>query len=173
MEEKRREELGLIVQNFIGKATTNEAIQEYCKKIKIDPVTTGKLKDYIAQVEHDKAVSKIYPEILAELQKLQYRPEFDKESKRKEIAEKNDEVRVSITKLFEKAGIRYLFVEPMGQELGNFIGQTVTSAGTTAFNKGTEVLFHIASKHFNDNNFTMAQVEKYAKELFEKKKEVK
>lgn len=172
MDEKRREEIGLIVKNFIGKAITNEAIAEYCKKIKIDPVTTGDLKDYIAQVEHDNAVSKLYPDILAELQKLKYKPEFSSEKERKEIGEHNDEIRVNITKIFEKTGIRYTFVEPMGQELGQLVGGTIASAGTTAFNKATEVLLHIASKQFKDNKFTMAHVEKYAKEVFEKKEEV-
>ena len=36
MEEKRREELGLIVANFMGKAVTQKALDEFCNRIKIE-----------------------------------------------------------------------------------------------------------------------------------------
>lgn len=174
MEEARREELGLIAKHFAGqKAVTNEAIAEYCKRRKIEPITKGDLSDYIAQVEHDDVVSELYPKVLVEVQKLRYVPEFATAKERAELKEANDEVRVNITKLFEKVGVRYELAEPIGAEMGDLIGRTVASAGNTAFNKATEVLLHIVSKHFGDNHFTMAHAEKYAREVFEAEEEKK
>ena len=171
MEEKRREELGLIVANFMGKAVTQKALDEFCNRIKIEKITVGNFADYVTQVEHDAVVSELYPEILAELQKLQYIPEFGTAEQRAKMLEENDDIRVNITKLFERMGVKYTLAEPIGAEIGDLISRTVANAGNTAFNKATEVLLHIASKNFASNHFTMAHVEKYARETFEKAEE--
>jgi len=168
MDEKRRGEIRRIVDHFRGKAINQNVIEEFCNRNKIEPVTLGDYKDFLYQVEHDEKVSVLFPLILAELQKLQYQPEFADQKVRKEIAEKNDEVRVNITKLMEEHAIPYRLVNVIGEELGNLVGGKIASAGTTAFNKALEVMLLMAKERFGDE-FNMKHVAEYAKEKFAKK----
>lgn len=173
MDEQRRELIGRVVAHFRGKAVTQNVLQEYCNLNKIEPaILLGDYQDFLYQVEHDEKVLKLYPLILAELQKLRYAPEFSTEKERKEIREGNDEVRVNIVKLFEENAIAYRTVDTLGQELGRDIGQTVISAGQTAFNKALEVLLLIAREKF-EGEFNMKHAADFAKEYIEKKKENK
>jgi len=166
MDEKRRAELGNIVRHFRGKPVNNNVLAEYCKRNKFQPLLAGEYSDYLYQVEHDDKVSALFPLILAEIQKIAYIPEFASESARKKLREQNDEVRVNITKLFEEYGIEYRLVDTLSQELGAMVGQTIVSAGTTAFNKALEVLLHVAKTKFGAP-FNMRHAADYAKEVFD------
>lgn len=169
MDEKRREEVARIVAHFRGKAVTQNALTEWCNRNKIEPIVAGDLEDYTYQVEHDEKVEKLYPLILSEVQKLRYAPEFAPEKLRKEIKTGNDEVRVNITKLFEQHAISYRTVDTLGQELGREVGQTIASAGQTAFNKALEVLLLIARDKFG-GEFNMKHAADYAEEHYAKKR---
>lgn len=167
MDEARRAEIRRIVDHFKGKPVTQKVIEEFCNRSKITPITEGELKDYIYQVEHDEKVSTLFPLILAELQKLKYKPEFASEADRKKIDEENDEVRVNITKLYEEYAIEYRLVNTVGEELGNFVGGKIALAGQTAFNKALDVMLHIAKEKFG-GEFNMKHAAEYAKEVYEK-----
>ena len=172
MSEQRREEISKIVAHFRGKAINQNVLLEFCNLNKIEPIVLGDYQDFLYQIEHDEKVMSLYPLILAELQKLRYAPEFSTEKERKEIHKGNDDVRISITKLFEQNAIAYRTVDTLGQELGREIGQTVASAGTTAFNKALEVLLLIAKDKFG-GEFNMKHAADFAEEHYAKKKEAK
>ena len=168
MDDTRREQIEKLVERFEGTAITQDAINEFCNINKIEPpVTKGELSDYKKQVTQDKIVAKLFPEILAELTKLQYIPEFASRKVRKEMAQKNDEVRVNITKLFEENAIKYRFVSNLSEELGNLVGNTVSSAGTTAFNKALAVMIHITNEKFG-GDFNMKHARDYSAEVITK-----
>lgn len=165
MPPERREQIERLVKRFEGQAITQDAINEYCKVNGIDPVVPrGELLDYKEQVDHDKIVGGLFPKILAELQNLAYVPEFASEKVRKDIETKNDEVRVNITKLFEEEGIKYRYVSNLSEELGNMVGNAVTSAGTTAFNKALAVMLRIAQDKFG-GEFTMKHARDYSEKI--------
>jgi len=168
MNEQRREEISKIIAHFRGKAINQNVLTEFCNLNKVEPIVIGDYEDYLYQTEHDERVIKLYPLILAECQKLRYTPEFAPEKERKEIAKGNDEVRVNITKLFEDHAISYRTVDTLGQELGREIGQTIASAGQTAFNKALEVLLLIAKDKFG-GEFNMLHAKQYAEERYAKK----
>ena len=168
MNETRRAEIAQIVEHFRGKLVTNNVIVEYCNLNKIDPITHGEYKDYLYQVEHDEKILKLFPLILAEVQKLRYIPEFSDAQTRADIKEGNDKVRVAITMLFEEHAISYRTVETLGNELGRMLGGTVEQAGVTAFNKALEVLLHLAHKQFGEE-FNMKHVADYALKIYEPK----
>ncbi len=167
MDEARRAEIRRIVDHFRGKPVTQNVIDEFCKRSKITPITVGELKDYIYQVEHDEKVSTMFPLIVAELQKLKYKPEFASEAERKKIDEENDEVRVNITKLYETNAIEYRLVNTLGEELGNFVGGKIALAGQTAFNKALDVMLHITKEKFG-GEYNMKHAADYAEEVYKK-----
>lgn len=166
MDEKRREEVRRIVDRFKGKAISQNVIEEFCNLHKIEPVTVGELSDYIYQVEHDEKVGTLFPLILKELCNLRYQPEFADQKVRKEINERNDEVRVNITKLLEEHAIPYRLVNSLGEELGNFVGGKIASAGQTAFNKALEVMLLLAKDKFGEE-FNMKHVADYAQKIYD------
>lgn len=166
MDEKRRAEVRKIVDHFKGKALTQNTIVEFCNRNKIEPITVGELSDYTYQVEHDEKVGVMFPLILKELCNLQYQPEFADQKVRKDIKEKNDEVRVNITKLMEQHAIPYRLVNSLGEELGNFVGGKIATAGQTAFNKALEVMLLLAKDKFGEE-FNMKHVADYAQKIYD------
>ena len=167
MNEQRRAEIRAIVDHFRGKPVNQNVLKEFCNLKKYEPIVLSDLDDYTAQVEHDEVVGKLFPKILEQLQYLRYKPEFANERDRKEVEEQNDEIRVSITKLFEEHALPYRFVNNVAEDLGNFVGGKIAMAGTTAFNKSLEVLLHLAQAHFG-GEFNMAHAAKYAEEVIRK-----
>lgn len=172
MNEQRREEIAKIVEHFRGKPINQNVLTEFCNKNKIEPIVIGDFQDFLYQTEHDEKVGKIYPLILAEVQKLVYIPEFASEAERKRMAKENDDVRVRITQIFEEHAIAYRTVDTLGQELGRDVGQVIASAGQTAFNKALEVLLLLAHERFG-GDFNMKHAADFAKEYIEKKKDNK
>ena len=169
-EEIPRAEMLQIVEHFKGKPRTDDSIREYCNLNKLSYVpTVGELADLEYQVDHDDKMSSIFKDILAELQKLEYMPELATKKERKRIANNNDEVRIAITKLFENAGISFRMVDKVANELGGVIGKIVETAGATGFNKGMEVLMHMAHARFG-GEFTLKHARDYAVEVFENAK---
>jgi hypothetical protein len=172
MEELRREQIGVLANHFKGQAVTQDAINEFCAKNKIEPtVMQGELLDFIAQVEHDEIISKLFPDILKELQNLKYTPEFATASERRAINKTNDEVRVNIAKLIEAHDLPYQFVSPTLEQLGGLAGQTITSAGTTIFNKIIDIMNRITEKELG-GKVSAGKVAKYAEEMYMSKVKV-
>ena len=166
-----RAEMAQIVEHFRGKPRTDDSIAEYCNLNKLSYIpTVGDLEDLEYQVEHDEKMVSIFKGILAELQKLEYMPELSSKNERKRIAKNNDDVRVSITKLFEDGAISFRMVDKVANELGGIIGKIVETAGTTGFNKGMEVLTHMAKERFG-GEFNLQHARDYMLDLYAKKKE--
>ena len=171
MNEKRREEVYDIVMRFKGKPVTVNAMKEFCDRNKISEVVSlGELQDHIAQVEHDAKLALMVPEILAELQKFIITPEFALVSDREAIMKTNNEIRINIAKLFERYEIDYGQVDTLGQNVGSMIGSFVSEAGTTIFNKGLEVLMHLAKEKFG-GNFNAKHASDYAEDVIKKQLE--
>ncbi len=167
MTEKRREEIKQIVERFIEAPLTQTVLDEFCKLNGFEPTVVGEVQDYIVQVKHDATVALLFKEMLAELQNLQYTPEYDTAAHRKQINEQNNEVRVNLVKLMEKHALEYRFVSTVADELGGFIGGVVKLAGQTAFNKALEVMTELARERFGAL-LNMKHVADYAQSLFEK-----
>lgn len=148
MNDARRAQLRQIVDHFRGKAITQNVINEYCNLNKFEPIVESEFQDYLVQVEHDEKVERIFKDILAELQKLQFVPEFATEAQRRKALEANEEVEISISKLFEREGIRYNFVSGTSEEIARKLHGVVAGAGTRIFNKATEALLDIAKEKF-------------------------
>lgn len=162
MDDLRRAQIEKLVDHFEDRAITQKEIDEFCKNHSIEPVVVrGDLLDYREQVQLDRIVAKLFPKILLESTKLKYVPEFASEKVRKNIEKENDEVRINITKLIEDEGIKYRFVSHVTEELGGLVGNTISQAGTTAFNKAISVMLHLAEKHFG-GEYTMKHAKEYA-----------
>lgn len=161
----------MVVDEFRGKAVNDNLLTSYCQRKGIQPITAGEFSDYVVQVEHDEVVGKLFPLILAEVQKLHYIPEFASQAERKKKREENDAVRVEIAKLMENDGIKYMLVDTLGQELGRMVGQTIEQGGRTIFNKATEVLLNVARERFG-GEFTTKHAAEYAENLYAKKTKV-
>ena len=162
-----RAEMAQIVDHFKGKPRTDESIAEYCHLNKLSYIpTVGELEDLEYQVEHDTKMVVIFKGILAELQKLEYMPELSSRNERKRIAKNNDDVRIAITKLFEDGAISFRMVDKVANELGGIIGKIVETAGTTGFNKGMDVLMHLARKEFG-GDFNLMHARDYTVKVFE------
>lgn len=161
--------MAAIVARFRNSPLTQDVLNEYCNLHKIEPVMVGDFSDYKYQVEHDERMSKMYPLVLAEISKIRWIPEFAPVSVRKAAKEGNDMVRINIVKLFEEHEIPYRLVDTLGQEMGREVGQTITMAGTTAFNKALEVMLLVAQKEFG-GEFNMKHAADYAIKVVEERK---
>lgn len=167
MDELRRSQVALVAKNFKGQAVSNEVLEEYCKRNKIDPmVTKGQLSDYVAQMEHDEMIIRLLPRLLEALQEYKYVPEYASEAERKALNKANDDLRVKMAELIEEEAIPYRFVSLVGDELGNDIGQLIKSAGTTIFNKTLDVMIHLAREHFGEE-FNSKHARDYAQKIYD------
>jgi len=167
MDDTRRAEIRTIVDHFKGKAVTQDVINEFCKRNKIEAIVASELGDYVVQVEHDEAMERIHTGILAELQKLRFIPEFASKTQRAEGAKANEEVEINIAKLFEIEGIRYNFVSGASEELARKLHGVVSNAGTRIFNKATSVLMELAKDKFG-GEFTTKHSADYWEERYAK-----
>lgn len=148
MDNTRRGEIRIIIDHFRGKAVNQKVIEEFCKLNKITPIVASEFEDYLVQVEHDEKVEKIFKELLAELQKLVFVPEFASAKIIEEAGNANEEVEIAIAKLFEKEGLRYNFVSGTSEEIARRLHGIVSGAGTRIFNKATNALLEIAKEKF-------------------------
>lgn len=169
MTEQRRAEIRKIVDNFRGKPLNQKTLTAYCERMHMEVLTMGDYTDFAVQVEHDNMVGKLFPQILAEVQKIQYIPEFASEKVRKELHDQNEEVEINITKLLEKHAVSYRLVSTLTDELAGIVGRTIESGGKRGFNKAMEVLMHLARTKFK-GEMNMKHVADYAVEVFDKAK---
>ncbi len=167
MDEKRREQIRRIVDNFNGKQVTPELLTAYCERMKVDPITVGQLEDYTYQVNHDNKVQVLLPLILEKVSGLRYKAEFASEKERTAVHEGNDEIRIEITKLLEQHEVPYHLVDTLTKDLAQLIGLTVEQAGTTATNKASGILLHLAKEHFGTKELNMKHVADYAQKIYD------
>ena len=167
----RTEEISRIIQHFSeSKLPVNQnVLDEYCNLNKFQPLILEQYTDYKFQMEHDKLVGEtILPEILNELAKLKYVGTFISKIDRKKLEENNEEVRVNIAKILENNSFLHRLIVPTMNSLASLVGKTVEAGGTTAWNKGREMLNHLARTHFGAE-LNMGHVKKYVIDLFEEK----
>lgn len=167
-EEIPREDIAKIVERFIDQPRTQDAIVEFCNLNKIELIpTVEQLEDYEYQWKHDIIVKALFKEILAELQNLEYIPEFGSKSERQKIRERNDNIRVNIVRLFENRSVEYKLVTTIANELGGMTKSIIEQAGQTAFNKAMEVIMHITKEKFG-SDLNLKHVRDYTIEIMEK-----
>lgn len=170
MDETRREQIQKIIQHFGGKIPAAKVLTDYCQRMKISPaVVPSDLIDYTVQVTHDDKMSAAYPEILAEVGKMVYVPEYAGAEYRKKLQETNENIVIEIVKILEKHGLRYHLVEPSLNEMGHFVGGALMQAGKRASNKAIQVMSHLTCKQFglkDITEFDLSMAEKYTREVF-------
>lgn len=152
-----------------AKLVTANALTEYCDRNGIpveDRPDVEQLGDYIYQVDNDRRMVTLYKKVLNALQELEYIPEFEEDKKRRELAQKNDDVSIVILNLFEEAGLPFILIDKIANELGGMTGRTIESAGTRGFNKAMNVLTEIARKHFG-GEVNMLHVRDYVQNLYD------
>ena len=64
------------VNQFRDIPVTQDALNEFCTRRQIEPMTLGVLDDHIYQVKHDERMARVYPLVLAEIAKIKYYPEY-------------------------------------------------------------------------------------------------
>lgn len=171
----RIEEISRIVTHFAESKlpVTDNILLEYCNLNKFEPIILEQYNDYKFQMEHDKLVGeKIFPEILNEIMKLKYIGTFISKIERKKLEENNEEVRVNIAKILENNNFLHRMIMSTMPSLARLIGQSVEQGGTTAWNKGREMLNHLARTHFGDE-LNMGHVKQYVIDMFEEKTNTK
>lgn len=169
MNEQQRDILRRAVEAFPTKElATKEALTEFYNRNGVkeeDRVYEG-FEDFIYQVENDNKMVVLYKDVLKALQGLEYIPEFADKKTRDDLFKKNQMVSTDIVKLFENAGLSFLLVNKVANELGGMTGRTIESAGDTAFGRSMDVLKHIAEKHFG-GEFNLAHVRDYIAQVYE------
>lgn len=170
MNPQQRDMIRKAVEAFPTKEmATKEALTEFYNRNGVaeeDRVYEG-FEDFIYQVENDNKMVVLYKDVLKALQELEYIPEFEGEAERNALFKKNQMVSTEIVKLFENAGLPFLLVNKVANELGGMTGRTIESAGDTAFGRSMDVLKHIAEKHFG-GEFNLSHVRDYIAEIYEK-----
>jgi hypothetical protein len=132
----------------------------------------GELQDHMVQAEHDMIMAELTPKIIDALKGLRHMKDLDSDDVRNEKVKQNDGVRVKIVELVEETNMKYVNIEKTLKSVANFIGNVLVYAGTTADNKGREVMLHLAEKHFG-HDMTAKDVNTYIEGVYKEARDKK
>ena len=148
MDNKKRTEVRLLIDQFRDKPFTDEVLKSFCERKGIEFVSKGVLEDYIFEQDHAEKMQKLYPRVLEALKGLQYSPAFVPEEREKEIGKENDKVRETIIGIFEEFAIDYRMLEIETNNIGRLVSNIIEMAGNTLTNKAASVLAQLARERY-------------------------
>lgn len=150
-----------VVNTFRDKPVSQEALNEFCTRRNIEPMTLGTLDDHIYQVKHDERMANIYPLVLAELSKIKYYGEYMSKSQIKNRVEELDAIEDAIVKIFTDAELPYRLISTAVKELDGIINKMLETSKTRVTNLCVGVMMKITEKHFGDKEFTVGNAQSY------------
>ncbi len=152
------------VSTFRDKPVNQEALNEFCTRRNIEPMTLGQLDDHIYQVKHDERMRTMYPLILAELSKIKYYGEYMSEAETKARIQELDAIEDAIVKIFTDAELPYRLISTSVKELDGIINKMLETSKTRVSNLCVGVMLKITEKHFGDKEFTVGDAQSYYNE---------
>lgn len=161
MQETTNEIILEAVATFRDKPVTQEALNEFCSRRNIEPMTLGQLDDHLYQVKHDERMAQIYPLVLAELAKIKYYGEYMSEVQAKNRIKELDEIEDAIVKIFTDAELPYRLISTSVKELDGIINKMLETSKTRVSNLCVGVMLKITEKHFGDKEFTVGDAQRY------------
>lgn len=167
MNPEEKEGVRILLDHFgEGKPVTQNALDEFCNRHKIERCSVENIMEYRYQDKHDKNISELFPKILAELAKIKYPSEYGMKKDLKGVIDHNDAIRVNIVKLFEEHAISYNMMNAVTKELSGIVEHIIESAGNTVYAKANQVLERIAFDKFGER-FNMKHSRDFAQQLYE------
>jgi hypothetical protein len=141
-----------ILEHFkYAKTVDSKILEEYCRRKKFKIISEGQYQDYLYQHEHDVMVEKSMPQILAILVKYKYEPTIITPTKLKEIREHNEKLEIDIANILEEAGIRYVEVSTVCNNLALAFKSMFEASGRLINNMAATVLSDLGKQKFGDD----------------------
>ena len=154
-----------VVETFRGKPVTQEALNEFCSRRNIEPMTLGTLDDHIYQVKHDERMAKIYPLVLAEISKMKYYGEYMSESDVKKKVEELDAIEDAIVAILTEQELPYRLIDTAMREMTGYIEKIFQNSKTRVSNLCVGVMLKVTEKHFGNKEFTVKDAQGFYDDL--------
>lgn len=124
---------------------TDKMVVDFCTRLKIPLTDAGGVEDFIYQQEYDERMDTVLPLVLQALAKLKYAGEYISDTKRKQIANDNDDISREIAQILEDNGVLYRELSLL-QSLAGDVAQLFANAERRASNMCATVLAEMAQE---------------------------
>lgn len=153
------------VEQFRNVPVTQDALNEFCTRRQIEPMTLGVLDDHIYQVKHDERMGKVYPLVLAEIAKIKYYPEY---SSKADIKKKHDELDLiedAIVNILIEQEIPYRMISGTMSELSGYVAKMFDNSKSRLNNLCVGVMLKVTEKHFGNKEFSVKHAQEFYKTI--------
>lgn len=149
------------VAMFRDKPVTQDALNEFCTRRKIEPMTLGTLDDHIYQVKHDERMSGLYPRILAEIAKIKYYPEYSSKADINRKITELDAIEDAIVAILVEEEIPYRMISSTMNELSGYVTKMLDNSKSRISNLCVGVMLKVTEKHFGNKEFNVKHANDY------------
>jgi hypothetical protein len=150
-----------VVNLFRGKPVTQDALNEFCNRRHIEPMTLGTLDDHIYQVKHDDRMTTIYPLVLAEIAKIKYYPEYSSKADIDRKIKELDEIEDKIVEILIENELPYRLINTAIKEIDDITNKMLNNSKTRLSNLCVGVMLKVTEKHFGNREFTVKNAQDY------------
>lgn len=146
--ERNPKEIRAIIEHFLGKEVSNEALKSFCERSGYAVIGEGEYSDWLFAYEHDERFKKVMPSIMAALSKWQYPSDFLSETDAVKVSRGNEDVETEICDIMEKGGILYQEIDLVTKNLGEALHALLVNAGTRSSNMCAAVFAHVTKAKY-------------------------
>lgn len=150
-----------IVERFRNSPVSQDAIDEFCNRRHVEPITIGELDDHIYQVKNDERMAKVYPLILAEIAKITYAGEYMSKNQLAKRHVELDAIEDNIVKILTDNELPYRLIESNMRELTGIVNKMIENSKTRLSNLCVGVMLKVTEKHFGNKEFTAKDAQDY------------
>lgn len=168
MEEKRRQEIKIILDHFGEDVPSNEDLEDFCNGNKIKPITAGEYEDFLVQQEHDKRVQEVLPRVLKILGKMKMASMFDDDKTQEKIKQHNNDLEIKMAEELEV--LRYNDIEPFMGQLMQWVNNVLQNGKNRAENAAMRSIYLVAQNTFG-KNLEMKDLINYSKQYDQSQKD--
>lgn len=148
--ERNPKEIRAIIEHFLGKEVSNEALKSFCERSGYAVIGEGEYSDWLFAYEHDERFRKVLPEIMAALSKWHYPGDFLSEQDAVKIKSQNEDVELEICEIMEKGGILYQEIDLLTKNLGEALHALLQNAGVRSSNMCAAVFAYTTKQKYGE-----------------------
>lgn len=160
-----------IVQHFLGKPVSADALTEYCNLKGYAPMTLGKLEEATLEWEHEQRAVRVIPLICAELAKWRYNRGIMTEDELRAANAENEKIETRICEILEDGGFVYQDIDVFTIMLINSFSSVFQRAGQRINNMCSAVMAEDAKEKYGKTIPVKALAEEHRRRFKSKRTE--
>lgn len=163
-ENTTRADIKGILDTFNRIKPTPRALNEYCKRKGIRPISTDQFEDYLLAEKQDQKCELIFKDLLGLLPKLKFTPDFVTQTDLNEILDNNEQIELEVIKMMYERGVTYRDHDGIIESIKNFLDAILQGVQTRNTNMAVRTLKSLGEDKFGTDNFVMSDMADYLNE---------